>query len=46
MDTANKVPCMKKYVIVLDITSEMKNIKPNMNAKLSCFNCLAVSDLI
>lgn len=31
--------------MTLDTTNEIKNTTPKMKAKLSCFKCLAVSDL-
>lgn len=31
--------------MTLDTTNEIKNAKPKMKAKPSCFKCLAVSDL-
>lgn len=31
--------------MTLDTTNEIKNTTPKIKAKLSCFKCLAVSDL-
>lgn len=40
-----RAPWTNKYVVAHDTTNEMKKTTPNIKAKLSCFKCLAVSDL-
>lgn len=40
------IPWTNAYVIILDITNAIKKAIPKIKAKLSCFKCLAISDLM